>query len=392
MPSMENHTPRCPFRSLCALPVTAMVMIGYLALGTAQARLSEYPFRLVTEELADGQRLVLVNNGPAPVSVVVTVTGENMGLDRPASQRLVVAPRTKLAILRAFAFDPRRPFKVEPKISYRVGDERITPDEAPLRLPFPEGKSAKVLANPDRPAAKRFELAAGTEILAARAGRVIDLDDDAVILLHSDGTYARYGDMTANPGLRKGQEIPLAGSLGKAGESSVELALQRTTAGSDAPNAQPVPYTMQAYRPLQPLNLRPGETVTADYSHPYEPPPPPPPPPPKVELPAPASLSVIDIDRDTLRRAFASEHGRAPGRQVADRPLGITLVWNHFMGWGSELADRIGGRVEAVVNPVGEFMRNPPQLGPVVLAALLFPLLLVGLALLVLVRQHERSV
>lgn len=347
-------------------PLTVAALLLALAPGWASARLSNYPFRVVSEELADGQRLLAVNDGYAPVSLKLTISGDNLGIEPTGLVRIVVPPRTKLPLLRAFPFDPRRPYRVEKAISYQVGDERLQPDRAPLRLPFVEGQSAVVAAPAEgRRLGARFLLPAGEAVVAVRSGRVIDIDDSAVVVLHGDGSYARYGEIAPDAALQPGVPVVAGTMMGTAGgpEQPFELALQGTTAETQGPAAVPVPLLFHAYVPAQTLHLQPGASVLADYSNPYVPPPEPPPPP----VPEPTVVTVLPpgaIDRDTVQRAFVAQHGYVPAKPApAPSVVRVKLA---------AVQQAIGNALRNGLS----FLQNPPQLNVagavlVVLSALL---------------------
>ena len=229
-----------------------------------------------------------------------------------------------------------------------------------------------------------FTLPAGTPVLAARAGRVIDLDAKGVILLHSDGTYARYFDLVPDATLRPGQSLPAGAPVGAAGEAGepIEFAVQRTLAESEGPKAEALPAAFFAYDPPLPLKLKPGEKVVADYTHAYVPPPPPEPKP-AVER-TPATLLVVrDIDRETVQRAYAAMFGHTTR---ASGPASPPWYAPAVRGWTLLVAAGSGAATAA-----STFLRNPPQLGPLAAIEAGLGVLAVGFILLFPVTRRLRT-
>lgn len=428
------------------LKIALAFMSGLVSVG-AWADLADYPFRVVAEEAVDGHRIVAINDGPAPVSVRIEISGENLGTDRNGPLRSVVPPRTRLAVARTFPFDPRRPYRVTPQTNFRVGDERSSPDAAAFRLPFAEGQGA-VVARTDHRHAASFNVPAGASVLAARSGRVIDLDAHGVILLHTDGSYARYFQITPAVELRLGQQMAVAAPLGVSRGDAVEFAVQHTVANAEGPRPVATPVTFFAYTPPQPLTLRAGETVVADYSHAYVAPPPLPPKAKPAEVrPTVTVVKVADLDRETVQRAYVVQSG---SRQAMfprlQRPSAFTVagavaawqtgasmitgVWDAAQTTATSAGQRVVAAAAAAWRPVAsavatwqpvewvaaawqpviaataaawqsmvsvaaktwgvaattaatvpEFLRNPPQPEPGLVAAGLVMLLLVAFAL-----------
>lgn len=118
------------------------------------------------------------------------------------------------------------------------------PDESPYCLPFGEGEAYFVSQSYCAPQgwshhlrfAYDFDMPLGTEILAARAGEVVELrehfsDDDpagghenVVILRHQDQTLGLYIHMMQNGILvEMGDQVPQGGLLGWSGRSGSTL-------------------------------------------------------------------------------------------------------------------------------------------------------------------------
>lgn len=371
-----DATEQAPPMSLCRRSVASwyrrpLLLAALLAAGSVQADLANYPFRVSTEPLSDGHRVLAINSGDAPVSVSLTLFGENLGLDGPAAQRFVVPPRTSLRVARSFPFDPRRPYQVEQQVRFRVGDERATPDGAAVRLPFGDGQEVQI-APPQRRHAVAFTVPSGTPVLATRAGKVIDLDARGVILLHSDGTYARYFNLVPDERLRVGQTLTAGAPVGMAGEGGqpVEFAVQRTLPGTDGPKAEALPVAFFAYVPPAAVAVIPGEKIVADYSHPYVPPPAPEP---KAAStpPPPSPQSARDVDRDTVQRAYAAQFGRPQSQPATPWYQPAVRLWRRGAATGAEIA-----------GTGADFLRSPPQLGPVAALGAGLGVLALGLVVL----------
>lgn len=326
----EPESPRIVTRNLVHLFAAVQCAALLAVAGEARAGLAQYPFRVVREPELDGQRLYAVNAGDAPVSVRVALTGQNLGVDgATATQRFVVPPRSTRAMGRVFAFDPRRPYTLDEGLQWRVGDERAQPDATALQLPFAEGVTATIAPRTRRHAVE-FALEPGTAVLAGREGTVIDRDAQGVIVLHADGTYARYFRVLPATEPPLGTHVATGTPLGTAGADTVEIALQVTRADEGGPLPVALPFRLSAYAPRVPVELTPGRTIIADFTHPYTP---------EAEepraivgLPALKSPAAIahDLDRETVARAYEATTGRLPR---VSAPLGAMPAASRWPRW-----------------------------------------------------------
>src|SRR5471030_962400 len=95
----------------------------------AAAAIGDYPFRLVNREAGMGREAVAENGGPAPITVNVTVIGENLAADRAWPITAVVPPYTTLGLGRVYARDRTADRIVcEFHYSYHFGRHEAVPD------------------------------------------------------------------------------------------------------------------------------------------------------------------------------------------------------------------------------------------------------------------------
>jgi murein DD-endopeptidase MepM/ murein hydrolase activator NlpD len=228
--------------------------LGFLALLSALlacvpafAGVTDYPFRLVTKPAGNEQQLVAQNDGPAPITVHVTLSGENFGSDRAWPLTTIVAPYSSVPLGRVFAADKTAGgYNFLFKYSHHFGRADASPDAgAVYRLPFEDGNSYSVTQafgsklsshnNRENLYAVDFAMPIGSPVVAARAGTVIDvtlgydeggydmrfLDKaNTVAVVHDDGTVAEYAHLSRGPALVKpGQRVAAGTLLGYSGNS-----------------------------------------------------------------------------------------------------------------------------------------------------------------------------
>jgi murein DD-endopeptidase MepM/ murein hydrolase activator NlpD len=216
-------------------------------IGTAGAAITDYPFKLVTRADGPDQVVVAENRGPAPITVYVTLTGENYATDRAWPITATVAPYTLQPLGRVSAgADRKAPYNFLFRYSHHFGRLDAVQDGAvSYRLPFEEGHAFVVSQahggrltshnNRENLYAIDFAMPIGTPVLAARAGTVIDVTlwhheggfsmsyidkANTVAVIHDDGTVAEYAHLSPGPDMVKvGQRVNAGDLLGYSGNT-----------------------------------------------------------------------------------------------------------------------------------------------------------------------------
>ena len=167
-------------------------------------------------------------------------------------------------------------------------EEKIGPIEAKYVLPFPVGKSYYCSQGFNTSYSHQgtfkysvdFGMPIGTLITAARAGRVVYLvenfpdeyaigNENVVIVMHEDSTFARYSHLTTNGALVTlnqsviaGDTIGLSGNSGQSSHPHLHFDVTKTFSGRsdmtipfDFINASPRPVGFNAGRFYEALEL-----------------------------------------------------------------------------------------------------------------------------------------
>jgi len=276
-----------------------VLLSAFLAGAQAYAAVTDYPFRLVTRTEGPDQELVAENDGPAPITVYVTLSGENFASDRPWPATVVVPPHTALPLGRVFVANRNAGgFNFLFRYSHHFGKVDAQHDsDAVYRLPFQEGESFAVTQayggtltshnNRENLYAVDFAMPRGTPIVAARSGVVIDatlkydeggydirfLDQaNTVAIVHDDGTVAEYAHLSGGRGVVKlGQRVAageLIGHSGNTGYTSgphLHFIVSRPTISDGKVARESVPIAFYANEPAVRFTAQAGRAVTANY-------------------------------------------------------------------------------------------------------------------------------
>jgi murein DD-endopeptidase MepM/ murein hydrolase activator NlpD len=265
----------------------------------AHASITDYPFRLLTKPQGSEQELVAENDGPAPITVYVTLSGENYASDREWPVTVIVAPYSSQPLGRVFAADKNTGgYNFLFRYSHHFGRmDAVHEAGATYRLPFQEGHSYAITQayggkltshnNRENLYAVDFAMPIGTAVLAARGGVIIDatlrhqeggydvrfLDKaNAVAIAHDDGTVAEYAHLS--PGsdvVRVGQRVvagDLIGYSGNTGYSSgphLHFIVSKPSVADGKVARQSVPVMFYSNDPAQRFSAQAGTTVTASY-------------------------------------------------------------------------------------------------------------------------------
>lgn len=281
--------------------VTAILAIVLLP-AVANAASWNYPSSIAHERQGEAYAVVVRNNGPAPVSVRVTLkVAENVTTDRAYPTTSVVAPKSVQTLLRV------RPARQDVKFRFTTSTEQTLGDSAAIhdadaiyRFPFSEGAHVYIAQafggrmtthrNPDNLHAVDFAANAGTLVLCARSGVVVDVDNEyitggpdpalmykanSVTVLHDDGTLGRYAHLAAGRYVSVGQYLQAGAPLGRIGNTGfsygphLHFAVIRAVVDSAGRVAHAsVPINLHNHNPRLTFSPQQGLALTVDYSNP----------------------------------------------------------------------------------------------------------------------------
>ena len=266
---------------------------------SAQASITDYPFRLVTKNLGAEQELVAENDGPASITVFITLTGENFASDRNWPATVVVPPQTALPVGRVFSADKSAGgYNFLFRYSHHFGRLDASHDAgAVYRLPFQEGHGYPVTQayggrltshnNRENLYAVDFSMPVGTPIMASRGGVVVDstvrhkeggfdmrfIDKaNTVAIMHDDGTVAEYAHLAhGSEVVRLGQRVAAGDHIGFSGNTGyssgphLHFIVSRPTVNDGKVARQSVPVLFYANDQTVRFAVQAGVTFTANY-------------------------------------------------------------------------------------------------------------------------------
>jgi hypothetical protein len=147
--------------------------------------------------------LTACNRGNAPVSVTITfdpIASRNVSTDKALPLTAIVPPNTDQVLVNIARKMKNESNIVSYSYSWSVGDY-TAPHRCPEHYRFPFGDNIRAFASvsdtvnstPYTRNAVIFSMPAGTPVLAARKGTVIQIKtDDRIDILHEDSTIATY--------------------------------------------------------------------------------------------------------------------------------------------------------------------------------------------------------
>jgi len=286
--------------------VSTLILFTLVALACSMNSLADqsrsYPFSIESEKQGDdGHRIVARNNGPAPISVMVSLAeSRNIKADRPFPVFAVVPPRggiLHLAHLRPAMTGTGYSFGT--RSSWMLGDFNARQSsDAMYRLPYRDGMAFRIGQAPGGPVSTHITpesehavditMPEGTPVLAARGGLVIDTEAsqvhvaqtpdmmakaNMVRIQHVDGTIAVYahlapGGVQVYPGQRvaTGTQIGLAGSTGYSSGPHLHFAVQTVVRTGDGLTMVSLPFVFYVGDPPKVFAPRSGMLASADYS------------------------------------------------------------------------------------------------------------------------------
>lgn len=268
-------------------------------LGTAGAAVTDYPFKLVTKAEGSDQHVVAENRGPAPITVFVSLTGENYASDREWPITTVVPPYTKLPLGRIYASDKGSGgYNFLFKYSHHFGSiDAVHDAQAVYRLPFEEGAAFPVSQahggrltshnNRENLYAVDFAMPAGSAVVAARGGVVIDVTlrhheggfdirfidkANTVAIVHDDGTVAEYAHLSPGSELvmigqrvNEGERLGYSGNTGYSSGPHLHFIVSRPVVSDGKVSRVSVPVQFYANDPAVRFSAQSGTTVSANY-------------------------------------------------------------------------------------------------------------------------------
>lgn len=198
----------------------------------------------VTErETEEGYVIAIRNDEYVPVSVTFDFELDNLRIEHPGPDTLVVPPRSNRTVFELVRRTEGQGYGFSHRYRYNYGDYRALPYDTNhvYQLPFAAGKAVRLIQGYDGSythqgkAALDFDLPKGTPVYAARGGtvaRVVDAFDrrcmnqrcaqynNFVAVLHSDGTFGEYSHLSkGGSAVTVGQQVEPGELLGYSGNT-----------------------------------------------------------------------------------------------------------------------------------------------------------------------------
>jgi len=200
-----------------------------------------------TRTVPEGRAIVARNAYHAPLLVEIELTGVRRAAERTAPRVMaLIPPRTELVVTTVQGAAPGVPPSFGYRAAYSLGNPLARHDDAArYRLPFADGLrflvsqapggSAQTHDTPDTADAVDFAMPAGTPVVAARGGIVMQVVQhfgegradpayldraNLVRILHDDGTWADYAHLQrASARVKPGQRVAAGDALARSGNS-----------------------------------------------------------------------------------------------------------------------------------------------------------------------------
>lgn len=265
----------------CANYTFRWLLVLLFVIQPAMASQQDYPFKIIARAASGKQMILAQNRGPAPVWASVNlVNSGNATIDHPSPITVVVPAGETVSLATVHGTVPGQQYRIATNYKFSIGTPDVvqSPDFTYL-LPFKDGQAVTVgqalggkITTHNNPASKYaidFTVPIGTPIVAARKGRVVDIDQNYsaggadpllkanhVLILHEDGTLGLYSHLAQNRiSVTFGQRVEageLIGYSGNTGYSTgphlhfVVLSNTRTTDGTAQYLSQPVTFINDA--------------------------------------------------------------------------------------------------------------------------------------------------
>lgn len=263
----------------------------------------DYPLTIENKRDGDAFQVIARNDGPAPVSLRVSLSDSKSVSTEPAFPVFAVVPPHSgpVRLARIQGAMPGAKYSFRLQYRWAIGDYTASPQPGTVyRLPFVDGLSFRIGQAPGGPVtthvsaenrqAVDIPMPEGTPLVAARDGVVIytqtrqihgaqrsDLLSRAneVRILHEDGAITTYAHLApagvlVQPGQRvtAGTRIGLAGSTGYSSGPHLHFAVHRLEKTDSGFSVVSLPFLFQVGNPPVAFSPRYGMVVKADYAVP----------------------------------------------------------------------------------------------------------------------------
>jgi murein DD-endopeptidase MepM/ murein hydrolase activator NlpD len=282
-----------------------LVLLGVLVGSGLSPASADYPFRLFIREAGTGHEIVAENNGPAPITVYVSLTGQKFATDGNWPMTTVVPPHVALRLGHVYPIYPdnRTAAGYNFYFHYRYNFGRLDAVHdagTAYRLPFEDGRGFLVSQayggmltthnNRAEMYALDFAMPIGSAVTAARAGVVIEVtlshhqggDDvryldkaNRVAIVHDDGTVAEYAHLSPGPEIvtvgqrvAAGELLGYSGSTGYASGPHLHFMVWRPRVIDGNVSRASVPVLFYANDPAVRFSAQDGTTVWSNYGKP----------------------------------------------------------------------------------------------------------------------------
>lgn len=229
-----------------SLQLLAFFAACFASICGAAAALNDYPFRVETRRAGPLEQVVARNDGPAPITIHVTLSSENIGTTSDWPVTAIVPAHGAVPLGYIAPVHREQPYRYLFSYTYYVGRIDAEPSAGPMyRYPFPDGETHAITQahggkltshnNKQNLYAVDFDMPVGTPVVAARAGVVVDvvLTHDAggrdlsfieqanmITIVHDDGTIAEYAHLSpGKPLVARGQRVAAGALIGYSGNT-----------------------------------------------------------------------------------------------------------------------------------------------------------------------------
>lgn len=273
----------------------------FLIVKLAAASQRDYPFKVHSHAVPGGQVLMAENKGPAPILATVRLPNPvNFAVDQSSPITLVVKPNEYIQITTMHIMNPVQGYRVATSYKFSIGDPDVAHDpNAMYQLPFLDGQTTTIgqawggkittHTTPDSRYAVDFTVPIGAPVLAARKGRVVDVDQgfieggpnplleaNHVLILHEDGTLGLYSHLDTNritvtfgQSVEAGTLIGYSGNTGYSTGPHLHFSVMTNTQSADGTAKYvSVPVKFVNYSPVQEFQLFQGDKLVVSHNGP----------------------------------------------------------------------------------------------------------------------------
>lgn len=278
------------------------ILVGLLIPFVGTASIKDYPFRVENLQSGRSHAIVAKNDGQAPITVRISLSGENIATDRSFPATIVVPPRSQVQIANIFGANPQLGYQFRTNYSHNYGDINAAPlPDINYRLPFQDGLTFQIGQayggritthnSPDSEYAVDITMPERTPIVAARSGTVIDISNwhlyaakdpiyldkaNSVTILHDDGTMAEYAHLAAAQSpvfigkrVNLGDLIGYSGNTGYSSGPHLHFVVAKATVRPDGVvDKVSIPIIFYAFKPSVQFRPEQGTLVSANYDTP----------------------------------------------------------------------------------------------------------------------------